>query len=166
MSKTKLALAALALAALAAACTSQAGNQAGAPAASRSSARATRLLSCTQQYQIWKTGVRPMVRRMAAALKRVYDAASAEDIPASLRALRRLGPPVSAVQAVPMPRCADPAGYWSKILARLKAACDDAGSAKGLVGMLVAVEPLKALKPLETKLTAELRRKAGVKTVF
>jgi hypothetical protein len=77
--------------------------------------------------------------------------------------LRALGPVVTAMQAHPIPRCADPAGYWHKFLARLKAGADNAGAANGLAGILLAAAPLKVAKQVEAKLHAELKRTVGLK---
>ena len=57
-----------------------------------------------------------------------------------------------------MPACADPAKYWQQVLSEVKAGGDNAGSTSGLGGMLLALEPLKKVPPLETKLSAELKR--------
>lgn len=58
----------------------------------------------------------------------------------------------------PAPACADPHGYWRQILARIKAAGDNAGTASGLTGLILAEAPLKAIPALEKKLDAELKR--------
>jgi hypothetical protein len=116
-------------------------------------------LSCAQQYHAWKYGpARSAGKHIDKLLHRVQAAASVQDIEAARQALQALGPAVTALQAHPIPRCADPAGYWHKLLARLKAGADNAGSASGFTGLLLAVAPLKALKPLEAKLSAELKR--------
>ena len=59
-----------------------------------------------------------------------------------------------------MPACADPGGYWMQVLAHIKAAGDNAGSASGLGGLLLAEAPLKQVPGMEQKLTQELKRAA------
>lgn len=121
-------------------------------------------LSCSAQYRAWKHGpVHPAAKRLQARLRVVTAASRSEDIPALRTALRKLGPAVRAVQAYPMPKCADPAGYWPKMLAYMKASADNAGTATGLAGILLAVSPLKHVQPVAKKLQAELRRTAGLK---
>lgn len=58
----------------------------------------------------------------------------------------------------PMPVCAGPRGYWNAVLARIRAARDNAGSASGLSALILAEAPLNAVPGLESKLTAELKR--------
>ncbi len=60
-----------------------------------------------------------------------------------------------------MPACADPGRYWGQVLALIKAAGDNAGSASGLGGLLLAEAPLKQLPGVEQKLSAE-QKKAGI----
>ena len=100
---------------------------------------------------------------MKAAMKAVLKEAQALDIPALRKALHDLGPAVAAVQANPIPKCADPAGYYGKLLAKLRAAADNSGAAKGLGGLILAMAPLKGLNPLTAKLKAELHRTTGTK---
>jgi hypothetical protein len=38
------------------------------------------------------------------------------------------------LESYPMPACADPRGYWEKILTRIQAAGDNAGADSGLSG--------------------------------
>jgi hypothetical protein len=50
------------------------------------------------------------------------------------------------VAAAPLPKCSDPNGYYGELLARIKAAGDNARSASGLGGIQLALAPLKSVK--------------------
>ena len=109
--------------------------------------------SCEQQYKAWKNGT-----KLKAESKALQAAGDTEDIPALLSALKAVGKTAARLEAYPVPACADPHGYWNKILARIKAAGDNAGADTGLTGLLLAEAPLKAVQGLEKKLDAELKR--------
>ena len=76
---------------------------------------------------------------------------------------RSSGRDAGQLEQYPMPACADPAGYWTQMLADLKAAGDNAGATSGLGGLITAMAPAEKVKPLDTELSAELARTAGVK---
>ena len=118
-------------------------------------------LSCKQQYSDWKTGpANAQGKQLDADLSKVSAAGSAEDITTLTSALKAAGADATALERYPMPVCADPDGYWGQMLARIKAAGDNAGSASGLGGILLAEAPLKQVPGLEQKLSAELKRAA------
>lgn len=146
----------LALAALAAAVTACA-----APDAAPGST-AAKPLTCAQQYQAWTTGP-----ANAPGKKLEADASAltktAGDIPVITSDLKALGADATAMEAYPMPACADPAGYWQEYLSVMKAAGDNAGSASGLGGLLLAEAALKQAPAIQSKLSAELAKTAGVK---
>lgn len=132
-----------------------AGNTGSPPAAARPA-------SCKQQYASWKTGsARADGKQLTADLAKVTKASDSEDIPELTSALKTAGADAGALQAYPMPACADPAGYWGQILSRLKAAGDNAGVSSGLGSLLAAEAPLQSVPGLESKLTAELKRTTG-----
>lgn len=115
--------------------------------------------TCKQQYAAWKTSpARAGVNKMGAAMQKVQSAADAGDIPETDSDLKAAGNDAAALRAYPMPACADPAGYWPRILTDIKAGGDNAGSSTGLGGMILAMEPLKKVGPLEKKMHAELKR--------
>ena len=58
----------------------------------------------------------------------------------------------------PVPHCADPAGLYAEYITRIYAAGSDASSAKGLSELMKAAAPLKGLKAIESRLTAEVNR--------
>ena len=123
---------------------------------------ASAALTCPQQYQAWKTGpAKPdgvKVKNDAAALSK-----AGEDIPVITSDLKTLGTDAAALQAYPMPKCADPAGYWSQYLGAMKASGDNAGTSSGLGGLILAEAPLKQVPAIQSKLTAELTKTVGLK---
>ena len=110
--------------------------------------------SCKQQYHDWRYS--PAGKKLKADLAAVQSASNTEDIPAMLATLKTAGADAAAM--TPAPACADPNGYWKRILARIKAAGDNASTASGLTGLILAEAPLKAVPGLEKKLAAELKR--------
>jgi hypothetical protein len=145
------ALPALAAAAALTACGTQAASTSSAatPAASA---------SCAQQYHAWKYGpARAQGKRLAKALESVQSAGSSDDMALMGAGLKRSGRLAHELQAYPMPACADPAGYWKRSLADIRAAGDNAGTATGFMGLIAAEVPLKKVPALERKLSAELK---------
>lgn len=55
-----------------------------------------------------------------------------------------------------------PKGYFHQILVRVEAAGNNARAANGLVGIMLAMTPLKQAPPLATKLKAELHHTVGL----
>ncbi len=133
---------------------------AAAPAASATRPAATPPSpSCKQQYSTWQHGpARAPGKKLVAALNAVQSAATSEDFPVTLAALKTAGIAAADLGRYPMPACADPHGYWNAMLARIRAAGDNAGAASGLSGLLLAEAPLKDVPGLQAKLDAELKR--------
>lgn len=151
------AVAALAAGAALTACSASPGPAVISPAAAAHAAPAPR--SCKQQYSEWKQGTaRAEGKKLTAALQAVQSASAAEDLPAMTAALKTAGTEAAALGSYPMPACADPHGYWNAVLARIRAAGDNAGTASGLGALLLAGAPLKEVPGLEAKLTAELKQ--------
>jgi hypothetical protein len=126
-----------------------------------SAASAAQPLTCKQQYDAWKTGpAHAQGKQLDTDLNKVSAAGSAEDITALTSALEAAGAEAGVLERYPMPACADPHGYWGQVLAHIKAAGDNAGSASGLGGILLAEAPLKQVPGLEQKLSAEMKRAA------
>lgn len=118
--------------------------------------------TCHQQYETWKHGTAARsVRSLLAALRKVQSAGAAEDIPQLGTALARAGRAASRLTAYPVPRCADPAGYYASFLTHIQAAGDNAKSTSGLGGLMLAEVPLKAVPGIERRLDAELNRTVG-----
>jgi hypothetical protein len=115
--------------------------------------------SCRAQYEAWKHGpARTAAKGLMAQFRAVKATGTAEDIPHLDAALKRAGRAAAAVAAYPMPRCADPGGYWQAILTRIRSAADNASTGSGLGALLLAMGPLKEIPALEAKLGAELKR--------
>jgi hypothetical protein len=115
--------------------------------------------TCKQQYDTWKTGpAKAGASKIDAALKKVGSAASAENVPELNSALKAAGGDAQALEAYPMPSCADPKGYWAQMLGYIQAAGANAGTSSGLPGLMLAMAPLQKVTGVEAKLTAELRK--------
>lgn len=118
--------------------------------------------TCRQQYEAWKHGpALAAANQLKAALARVEAAARAQDVPRMVAAFRGLRPAATALASQPPPRCADPAGDYALVIARIRAAADHAGAGTGLGSLLLALEPLRGLPAIEAKLSAELKRTTG-----
>lgn len=124
-------------------------------------------LTCKQQFTAWKTGpAKAIAQSFKSDGNALQSAANSQDIPALDSALKTIGNDATQLKAYPMPACADPAGDWTQILAGIKAAGDNANSASGLAGLMVALGPMQHVKSLETELDAELARTVGVKSAI
>lgn len=140
------------------------GGSAGATVVLRHHGGAAKPLSCKQQYAAWKTGPAHALGAKAKADAGALSAAgSSEDIKTMLSGLKTLGADATALQAYPIPACADPKGYWAQYLADLKASGDNADSASGLAGLLLAEAPLKHVDTLQSKMDAEMAKTVGLK---
>jgi hypothetical protein len=137
------------------------------PATGGATRAAAKPETCRQQFGQWENGpAKADGKKMVADLRKVQVAEKAEDIPETLAALTVAGKDAVALQAYPMPACADPAGYWSQVLVYLRASGDNAGSTSGLNGLMTAVAPLEKIRPLESELSAELARTTGAKNAI
>jgi hypothetical protein len=103
---------------------------------------------------------------MVVQLRGVRATGSAADVPRLLAAIKHAGHAAAATAAYPIPRCADPHGYYAAILTRIRAAADDAGTGKGLGAVILALVPLRQIPPLQSKLSAELQQTVGAKQPF
>jgi hypothetical protein len=125
---------------------------------------AAKPLTCAQQYTNWKNGpAQARGKQLGNDASALSMAGKSEDIAEMDADLKTIGADATALEAYPMPQCADPAGYWMQYLAAMKAAGDNAGTASGLGGLLLAEAPLKNVSTIQSKLTAELAKTAGVK---
>jgi hypothetical protein len=72
---------------------------------------------CHAQFEAWKRGSpRTAAEAMVVQLRGVQATGSAADIPRLLAAIKRAGHAAAATAAYPVPRCADPHGYYAAIL--------------------------------------------------
>jgi hypothetical protein len=151
-----------ALAAIAALALTACGSS-GSQSPSAAAPAATPPASCHQQYETWKTGPALAAgKALITQLHHIQAASNVSDIPRLTRALKGAGRAAASAASYPMPHCADPHGYWGAIMTRIQAAGDNAGSAGGLGGLLLAMVPLKEIPALEAKLSAELQQTAHV----
>lgn len=119
---------------------------------------AAKPLTCQQQYHNWRNGP---AKGVAQGLKgdnaALTSAGNSEDIPAMDAALKKLGDDAAALEAYPMPACADPHSYYPQMLADFKAAGDNAGTNSGLGGLMLAMGPAQKAETLSSKIDAELK---------
>jgi hypothetical protein len=101
-----------------------------------------------------------------AQFRAVRGASGAADIPRLVTALKDAGRGAAALEAYPMPGCADPHGYWRQLLTRIQAAADNTKGSSGLAALMLAMVPLKQVPGIERKLGAELKQTAGVTGAF
>ena len=120
---------------------------------------------CSRQYGDWRNGPQGVpVDYLQKELHTVALAMLAVDLRAIRVWLIKIGPTAQIVQTYPMPRCADPAGYWRKYLADARAGSRIARTGSNNRRTIVhALSAMKPLKPLGVKLAAELSRTARVK---
>jgi hypothetical protein len=124
-----------------------------------SGAGAAHHASCLTQYQAWQQSpARALAKTFATDLQKANAAASIQDIPRLAAALKTAGHDATALQAYPMPHCADPAGYWHQGLAGVRAAADNANAGSGLGALMTAMGPGQKAQATFGKLGAELQR--------
>jgi hypothetical protein len=114
--------------------------------------------SCLQQYRSWDGGPSHAAgENLVAALNAVEAASSAADVATTSAALQRAGTAAGTLARYPIPRCADPQGYWRAVLVRVQAAAHS-GAPGGPGTLAAAAGALKEMPALDRKLAAELRR--------
>jgi len=83
----------------------------------------TKPVACLRQYKQWRNGPPGGgADYLQKELHMLGRAMLAADLPVSRAWLLRIGPTAQIMQTYPMPRCADPAGYWRDYLAASRAA--------------------------------------------
>jgi hypothetical protein len=106
--------------------------------------------SCRQLYETWKHGA--VAGPFQADFDYITSKQGADDVPRLTSVLEKAG---SAVPGVPLPPdCADPAGYYSQVLAAIKTVSQNARAASGLGQLLMAEAPLKTLAKIKADLRA------------
>jgi hypothetical protein len=144
-----------------AACGSQAS---GAGTADSAGSPAAAPPSCHTQYEAWKHGAASSeIATFKSAIRAIASAGDAQDMLKLRAALRRAGAAATRLAATPPPRCSDPKGYFSQMLAKVTAAGDNTKAGSGLGALILAEVPLKTVPAIEKKLTAELNQTVGVK---
>jgi ABC-type glycerol-3-phosphate transport system substrate-binding protein len=114
-------------------------------------------VNCHQSYDAWARGP---AKEVIVALNEVGSVGGVGDIRVQTAALKKAGPALVTAGSYPIPACADPKGYWNALLMHVSAAANSVKSADGAAPITAA---LKGVPQLERKLSAELRRTAGVK---
>ena len=153
----------LASAALAAGLTLTACGSGGGSAASAGSggaaAASTPPQVCLQQYRSWNSGPEHAAgENLVTALNSLESAISGSDVATTGAALQDAGQAAKVLALYPIPKCADPKGYWHAGLVRIQAAADNAVSAKGQQVLTLAEGALKQMPVLDRQLAAELKR--------
>jgi hypothetical protein len=135
-----------------------AGSGGGSAASAGPGAASSPSTSCLLQYRLWNTGpAHAAGENLVAALNTLEAATSTSDIPTTAAALKRAGTAARKLGHYPIPVCADPKGYWHAVLARIRAAADNAGTSGGQGALTLAEVALKQMPTLERKLAAELK---------
>lgn len=115
--------------------------------------------SCLQQYRAWESGpAHGAGENLVVALNAVQAASSALDASTTSADLERAGAAAGRLARSPLPKCADPKGYWHAVIARVRSAADNASRAKGMASLLIAEAPLRQMPALERSLAAELKQ--------
>jgi len=141
-----LAGAALAAALTLAACGSGGGSAASPPR------------SCLQQYRSWNAGpAHAAGENLVGALNGVEAANAALKNSPTDAALKRAGVAATALARYPIPKCADPKGYWRAVLVQIQTAARDA-SASGQGALVAAAVVLHNMPALDLKLANELKQ--------
>ena len=139
--------------------TGAAGSGNGASAGTTAGARAS---SCHPQFTAWQNGpAKSLGEDVALVVSQVQAAANAQNGPTLRGTLQQAGQLESKLHAYPMPACADPAGYWGRVLSFLKAAGDSASTAKDLDALLAAATSVEKIPGLEAQLAAEVASTAA-----
>jgi hypothetical protein len=127
-----------------------------APSPGRPTMSPARPVSCRQQYETWKhSPAQAQAKKLAPTLRTIRVAGESGDVSGIATAMKKLMPAALVLADHPMPHCADPAALYAEYLDRIYLAGSNARSAKGLSGLLKAAAPLKGLKNIESRLTAE-----------
>jgi hypothetical protein len=141
----------LAVSALAAALTLTACGSGGGSAASPPR-------SCLQQYRSWNAGpAHAAGENLVAALNGVEAANAVLKNSTTNAALKRAGAAATALGHYPIPKCADPKGYWRAVLVQIQTAAANA-STSGQGALVAAAVVLHNMPALDLKLADELKQ--------
>lgn len=125
--------------------------------------------NCHTLFERWNhpTDLKKILRyqrlqaRIDGADAEIDSAVAADNLAGVLQGIRRVG---HALYSIPrMPYCADPHGYFARMIAKINAAGDNSRSANSVEGLLPALAPLRRVPILIRKLSRELKQTAGVK---
>ena len=113
--------------------------------------------TCRQQFETWNHG--PGLSAIRADRSAVSSAIHARNLPALKRAFEKLG--AAAATVGPAPHCADPAGYYRQIEAKLAALGDQARSVSGPADLPQLALSFRVVGLIGQKLNAELIKTVG-----
>jgi hypothetical protein len=114
--------------------------------------------SCLQQYRSWNAGpAHAAGENLVAALNGVEAANAALDNSTTNTALKRAGATASALARYPIPKCADPKGYWRAVLVQIQTAARSS-STSGQGALVAAAVVLHNMPALDLKLADELKQ--------
>jgi hypothetical protein len=115
--------------------------------------------SCLKQYRSWNSGPEHAAgENLVTALNTLEVASSSSDVATTSAALEHAGQAAKVLELYPIPKCADPKGYWHAGLARIQAAAGNASTSKGQEVLTLADGALKQMPALDRELAAELKR--------
>ena len=118
--------------------------------------------SCLRQYERWKHGVTAAeTHRLNTAIKHADSAGEYANAAKLKSALEEMGAVAGSLAATPVPHCADPRGYYARMLAKYEAAASKAQAAAGIAGLVLAETALRSVPTITGKLDAELNRTIG-----
>jgi hypothetical protein len=114
--------------------------------------------SCLQQYRSWNVGpAHAAGENLVAALNGVEAANAALDNSTTNTALKRAGTAASTLARYPIPKCADPKGYWRSVLVQIQTAAHSS-STSGQGALVSAAVVLHNMPALDLKLADELKQ--------
>jgi len=111
--------------------------------------------SCLRQYHTWDLGpAHAAGENLVAALNGIQAASAALNNSTTAAALKQDGTAAQALAHYPIPKCADPKGYWRAVLVKIQAAA--AADPSGQGALIAAAVVLHDMPALDRKLATEL----------
>jgi hypothetical protein len=124
--------------------------------------RSQQASQCKQLYQAWKDGpAHTALSQFLAALGAVPEINSGTNLSAAAAAAEQAAQPTAQLAGFPVPACADPAGYFAKIVSTVDAAAAGATTAASQSAAAQALAPLNGLPTLEAEFTDEVNTATG-----
>lgn len=124
--------------------------------------RSAQASQCKQLYQAWKDGpAHAALSQFLTALGAVPEINSGTNIPAAAAAAEKAEQSAAQLAGFPVPACADPAGYFAKIVSTVDTAAAGAGTATSQSAAAQALAPLNGLPTLEAEFTDEVNTATG-----
>ncbi|HUL26366.1 MAG TPA: hypothetical protein VLW44_11430 [Streptosporangiaceae bacterium] len=131
------------------------GSGSGAGSSSGAGPAASPAASCLQQYRTWDLGpAHAAGENLVAELNGIQAASAALNNSTTAAALKRAGTAAQALARYPIPKCADPKGYWRAVLVKIQAAANADPSGQG--ALIAAAVVLHDMPGLDRQLATEL----------